>query len=144
MLEGRVSEMADRPTPQGGQLYPDEHPLPPGTGTPDTEDARARASLIRAWVSVALVPVFFLVAFAAAAGVYALTGYDPSAGATPPFWADLAAGLVSLAILLSVCAVGVVHGLRAARGGRSAGLVPAVIAALLGLGSVLLVVLNWS
>lgn len=142
--------MADTPTPQGRQLYPDEQPLPkrrhgtPGTGTPDTEDSRARASLIRAWVSIALVPVFFLVAFAAAAGVYALTGYDPSAGATPPFWADLAAGLVSSAILVGVCVLGVVHGLRAARHGRRAGLVPAGIAALLGIGSVLLVVLNWA
>lgn len=139
--------MADTPTPQDSQLYPDEHPLPrstPGTGAPDTEESRARTSLVRAWVSVALVPIFFLVAFAAAAGVYALTGYDPSAGATPPFWADLAAGLVSLAILLGICAVGVLHGLRAARHGRRAGLVPAGIAALLGIGSVALVVLNWA
>ena len=141
--------MANTPTPQGRQLYPDEKPLPhgpgtPGTSTPDTEESRARTSLIRAWVSIALVPVFFLVAFAAASGVYALTGYDPSAGATPPFWADLAAGLVSSAILVGICIVGVVHGLRAARHGRRAGLVPAGIAALLGIGSVLLVVLNWA
>ena len=60
---------------------------------------RDRAPLTRAWISVALVPVFFFVAFAAAQGIYALTGYDPSAGATPPLWADLVAGIPALLIL---------------------------------------------
>jgi hypothetical protein len=97
--------------------------------------------LARAWISIALVPAFFLAAFAAAQGIYALTGHDPSAGATPPLWADLAAGLPSLVILLVPCIAGVVYGRRASRAGVRAGLVPAVIAALLGVGAVLLVLL---
>lgn len=103
---------------------------------------RTQTSLARAWISVALVPVFFFAAFAASEGIYALTGHDPSAGATPPLWADVAAGLPGLAILLIPCTAGVVYGRRAARAGVRAGLVPAAIAALLGVGAVLLVVLN--
>lgn len=106
------------------------------------QSARSPNLLARAWASVLLVPVFFFVAFAAAQGIYALTGYDPSTGATPPLWADLAAGLPSLAILLVPCIAGVFYGRRAAQAGIRAGLVPAAIAALLGLGAVLLVVLN--
>jgi hypothetical protein len=97
--------------------------------------------LARAWISIALVPVFFMVSFAAAQGIYAWTGYDPSAGAIPPLWADLAAGLPALAILLVPCVAGVFYGVRAIRAGVRAGLVPAVLAALLGVGAGLLVVL---
>lgn len=136
--------MTDTTTPQDRQHSPNGQPPPGENRAPTAQELRARSSFIRAWVSIALVPVFFLVAFAAATLVYVLTGYDPSAGATPPFWADLLAGLASLAILLSVCAAGVVYGLRAAREGVRAGLVPAVVAALLGVGSVLLIVLNWA
>ena len=106
------------------------------------QGARTQTPLARAWISIALVPVFFLAALAASQGIYGLTGYDPSAGATPPLWADLAAGLPSLAILLIPCTAGVIYGRRAARAGVRAGLVPAAIAALLGVGAVLLVVLN--
>ena len=103
---------------------------------------RTQSPMTRAWISIALVPVFFIAAFAASQGIYALTGYDPSAGTTPPLWADLGAGLPGLAILLIPCIAGVVYGRRAARAGVRAGLVPAAIAALLGIGAVLLVVLN--
>lgn len=109
---------------------------------PTGQGPRTQTPLTRAWISVALVPVFFFVAFAASQGIYALTGYDPSAGATPPLWADLVAGLPGLAIMLVPCVAGVVYGRRAARAGVRAGLVPAAIAALLGFGAVLLVVLN--
>lgn len=103
---------------------------------------RSQTPLARAWISIALVPVFFFASFAASQGIYTLTGYDPSAGATPPLWADLAAGLPGLAILLIPCIGGVVYGRRAARAGVHAGLVPAAIAALLGVGAVVMVVLN--
>lgn len=107
-----------------------------GQGSP------SQTPLAGAWISIALVPVFFIAAFAASQGIYAMTGYDPSAGATPPLWADLAAGLPGLGILLIPCVAGVVYGRRSARVGVRAGLVPAAIAALLGVGAVLLVVLN--
>lgn len=103
---------------------------------------RDRTPLTRAWISVALVPVFFFVAFAAAQGIYALTGYDPSAGATPPLWADLVAGIPALLILFLPCAGAVVYGLRARREGARAGLVPVVLGVLVAVGGVLLVVLQ--
>ncbi len=102
---------------------------------------RSHTPLARAWISIALVPVFFFAAFVAGQVIYALTGYDPSAGATPPLWADLAAAVPFLAIVLIPCVAGVVYGRRAARAGVRAGLVPAAIAALLGVGAVLLVIL---
>ena len=116
------------------------------TNSSDNASARGQGPqtqtpLVRAWISLALIPVFFFVSFAVAQGIYALTGYDPSAGATPPLWADLAAGLPALAILLVPCVAGVVYGLRAARSGVRAGLVPAVLATLLGVGAALLVFL---
>jgi len=107
----------------------------------DGQGPRARSPLARAWISLALVPAFFIAAFAVAQVIYAQTGYDPSAGANPPLWADLAAGLPALAILLTPCVAGVVYGVRATRAGVRAGLVPAVLAALLGVGAALLVFL---
>lgn len=121
------------------------HPSGPTTppSTPPAGDGPRRATpLALAWVSVALVPVFFLIAFAAAQGIYAWTGYDPSAGATPPLWADLAAGLPALLILLLPCAAAVAYGLRASREGARSGLVPAALGALVAVGGVLLVVLQ--
>jgi len=117
-------------------------PTTPSSSTPAGEGPGSSTPLTRAWISVALIPVFFFVAFAAAQGIYALTGYDPSAGATPPLWADLAAGLPALLILLLPCAAAVTFGLRASREGARSGLVPAVIAALVAVGGVLLVVLQ--
>jgi hypothetical protein len=103
-----------------------------------TQGTRTQTPLARAWISLAFIPVFFFVSFAAAQGIYALTGYDPSTGVTPPLWADLVAGLPALAILLIPCVAGVVYGLRAARAGVRAGLVPAVLGVLLGIGAALL------
>lgn len=117
-------------------------PTTPSSSRSTGEGPRSSTPLARAWVSVALVPVFFLVAFAAAQGIYALTGYDPSAGATPPLWADVAAGLPALLILLLPCAAAVAYGLRAYREGARSGLVPVVLAALVAAGGVLLVVLQ--
>ncbi|WP_345205123.1 hypothetical protein [Fodinibacter luteus] len=85
--------------------------------------------------------MFFVVSFVAQTVIYALTGYDPSSG-TVPLWANLAAGLPGLAIVLVPCVAGVVYGWRAVRAGVRAGLVPAVLAALLGVGAVVLTAAN--
>lgn len=108
--------------------------LEPGlqTGTP----------LARAWISIVLVPVFFFLSFATQSGIYALTGHDPSAGVTPPLWANLAAGLPGLAIALIPCVAAVVLGRRATAAGVRSGSVPAVIGTLLGAGLVVLLALN--
>ncbi len=117
-------------------------PTSPSNNASAGEGPRDRTPLARAWISIALVPVFFFIAFAAAQGIYALTGYDPSAGATPPLWADVVAGVPALLILCLPCAGAVVYGLRASREGARAGLVPAVLGALVAVGGVLLVVLQ--
>ena len=109
---------------------------------PTGEGLRSATPLGRAWISIALVPVFFFLSFLVQTGIYALTGHDPSTGDVPPLWADLAAGLPGLAILLVPCVAGVVCGWRAVRSGVRAGLVPAVLAALLGVGAVVLTVAN--
>ncbi len=102
-----------------------------------------RKALGRAWTSIALIPIFFMVSFAAQTGIYVLIGHDPSTGEVPPLWATLAAGIPGLGILLVPCIAGVVYGRRAAvREGVRAGLVPAVLAALVGVGAVVLTVVN--
>jgi len=110
--------------------------------TPLGPAPRGRSALSRAWISIALVPVFFFLSFLVQTGIYVLTGHDPSTGDVPPLWANLAAGLPGLAILLVPCVAGVVYGLRAARAGVRSGLVPAVLAALLGVGALVLTVVN--
>ena len=109
---------------------------------PEGQGPWTRTALGRAWASVALIPVFFFLSFAVQTVIYALTGHDPSTGDVPPLWANLAAGLPGLAILLVPCVAGVVYGWRAARAGVRAGLVPAVLSALLGVGAVVLTVVN--
>ncbi|GAA4405526.1 hypothetical protein GCM10023168_19310 [Fodinibacter luteus] len=108
---------------------------------PVSPQPRKRTPLARAWTSVASIPLFFVVSFVAQTVIYALTGYDPSSG-TVPLWANLAAGLPGLAIVLVPCVAGVVYGWRAVRAGVRAGLVPAVLAALLGVGAVVLTAAN--
>ena len=113
----------------------------PTNHTPVERGQPTRTPLAKAWISIALVPVFFVLSFVAQTAIYALTGHDPSAG-TAPLWANLAAGLPGLAIVLVPCVAGVIHGRRATRSGVRAGLVPQVLAALLGLGAVVLTVAN--
>lgn len=110
---------------------------------PSGQGPRRATPLGRAWISIALVPVFFFLSCLVQTGIYALTGHDPSTGDVPPLWANLAAGLPGLAILLVPCVVaGVVYGWRAVRSGVRAGMVPAVLAALVGAGAVVLTVAN--
>lgn len=109
---------------------------------PTGHGPRTSSPLGRAWISTALVPVFFFLSFLAQTGIYVLTGHDPSTGDLPPLWANLAAGIPGLAILLVPCIAGVVYGWRAVRAGVRAGLVPAALAALLGVGAVVLTVAN--
>ncbi len=116
-----------------GTTNPSQHASP---GQP-----RSQTPLGWAWISVALVPVFFAVAFALQYGIYALTGNEPGQG-TAPFSVDLAAGLAALVILLVPCLAGVFHGLRAMRSGARAAWVPTVLSGLLAVGATVLVVLN--
>ena len=92
-----------------------------------------RASLVRAWVALALVPLAFIAAFVLAEVLYAATGHDPSSE-TPPHWADAVALIPAGLVFVAPCVVAVVSGLRAVTAGRRAGYVPASIAVLVALG----------
>lgn len=114
---------------------------PTGGDAPVGPEPRTRRSLSRAWVSIALVPAFFAVSFVVQTGIYAWTGYDPSAGDVP-LSASLAAAVPGLAIVLVPCVAAVFYGLRASREGDRTGGIPAGFGALLAIGATVLTLLN--
>lgn len=87
-------------------------------------------SVTRAWVSLAVVPLFFILAMAVGYGIYALLGYQPE-NADAPFWANVAAGVPALLLLVAPCAAAMFYGWRANRVGDRRALVPLVIAGLI-------------
>jgi hypothetical protein len=87
--------------------------------------------LPRAWVSVALIPVGFILALAVGEGLFALLGYDSSAGDTPT-WVGLVVGVPALLVFLLPCTGAVLYGDRARRAGARLGLLPMVIGGLTG------------
>lgn len=98
------------------------------SGTP----ASSGDPLGRAWIAVALIPVFFFLAFALGYVLYDLLGYKPE-NDDAPFWADLVATLPVIAISLAPCTAAVIYGRRSNGLGDRRGLVPLVIGALAGL-----------
>lgn len=89
--------------------------------------------LRRAWVSVALVPVFFIIAFAVGESVYAVLGYKPE-NADAPAWAIVVATALILLVVLIPCVAAAYFGRRAISGGDRRGLLPAVIGAIAAVG----------
>lgn len=83
----------------------------------------------RAWAAVALVPVFFLLAFALGYVVYDLFGYQPE-NDDAPIWVDLVCTVAILAVSLVPCVGAVLLGRRAVRAGDRRGLFPAGVGAL--------------
>ena len=79
------------------------------TQPPANRDSR---SVTRAWVSLAVVPLFFMLAMAVGYGIYALLGYQPE-NADAPFWVNLVAGVPALLLLVAPCAAAVFYGWRA-------------------------------
>lgn len=97
--------------------------------------------LRRAWVGVALVPVFFFVAFAVGEGVYALMGYKPE-NADAPVWAVVVASALVVVVVLIPCVAAVYFGRRATKAGDRRGMYPAVIGAVAGFGWVVLTIVS--
>ena len=95
--------------------------------------ARPEPSTGRSWVAVALIPVFFAMAFALGYVLYDWFGYKPE-NDDAPMWVDLTTTLVVLAVSLAPCVAAVVLGRRAAQHGDRRGLVPLGIGVLAGLG----------
>lgn len=92
-----------------------------------------RVWLRRAWLSVALVPVFFVLADAVGFGLYKATS-SPRENIAGPLWLDLLGAAATTALFWIPCAAAVVYGRRSSRGGDRRGQVPVVIGALAGLG----------
>lgn len=79
-----------------------------------------------AWVSVALLPVAFVLGTVAGEGLIVLLGYDPAAESVPA-WAAAAAGFPALLILIAPGVAAVRFGRRAYRAGRVSARMPAWI-----------------
>ena len=95
----------------------------------------------RAWIAVALIPVFFIFAFAVGQVLYSLMGYLPE-NAGIPLWVDLVATIPTMAVFLVPCAAAVLYGRRVNSLGDRRGLVPLSIGALAGLGLTILSVVT--
>ena len=79
--------------------------------------------VVRAWVFVALIPVFALLAFLAAAGAYTLMGYEVGVD-DAPVWVDRLTGLAAFATFAVPCALAVRYGNQARRGADRRGISP--------------------
>ena len=97
--------------------------------------------LRRAWAGVALVQLFFFIAFAVAEGLYAAMGYKPE-NADAPVWAVVVASALAVVVVLTPCVAAVYFGRRAIKGGDRRGLFPAVIGAVAGVGWVVLTIVS--
>jgi len=106
-------------------------------GERSTQTSAAGVWLGRAWIAVALIPVFFILAFAVGQVLYSLMGYLPE-DAGIPLWVDLVATIPTLAVFLVPCAAAVLYGRRVNSVGDRRGLVPLCIGVLAGLGLLIL------
>ena len=110
-------------------------------GERPTQTSPSGVWLGRAWIAVALIPVFFILAFAVGQVLYSLMGYLPE-DAGIPLWVDLVATIPTMAVFLVPCAAAVLYGRRVSSVGDRRGLVPLCIGALAGLGLLILSVVT--
>ena len=87
--------------------------------------------VVRAWVCVALIPVFAPLAYGAAVGVYSLLGYQVGVDDAPP-WADRLTGLAGFVTLALPCALAIRYGNEARRGADRRGLMPLALGLIVG------------
>lgn len=109
--------------------------------TPGTTAPGPRPWLRRAWVGVALISVFFIIALVVGQGLYALMGYKPE-NADAPAWVVVVASALTLLVVLIPRAGAVTYGLRTTRAGDRGGVLPAVIGAVAAVGWVALTIVN--
>lgn len=84
-----------------------------------TRTSPGGGSLGRAWIAVALIPVFLVLTAVVGEGLYRLMGYLPYN--TYPLWVDLVASISSLVVFLVPCAAAVLYGRRAKSGSSQSG-----------------------
>jgi hypothetical protein len=87
--------------------------------------------VVRAWVFVALIPVFALLGYAAAAGGYLLLRYRPEAD-DAPLWLDRLAVVTGFVMLAVPCAQAIRYGNRARAGADRRGVPPLAVGLLVG------------
>lgn len=95
----------------------------------------------RAWIAVALIPVFFFVGFAVGEALYAILGYQPE-NDDAPLWADLIVSLLVLTVILVPCVGAAIYGQRASRSGLHNARIPMTVGALAGTSLVVLTTLS--
>lgn len=105
-----------------------------GQPTEISSDGNAMA---RAWIAVALIPVFFFVGFAVGEVLYAVLGYKPE-NDDAPLWADLTVSLLVLTVALLPCVGSVIYGRRASGAGLRSAWMPMAVGALAGTALVVL------
>jgi len=94
----------------------------------------------RAWVAIALIPVFFVVAIAAGEGTISGLGYP--VGGDYPWWVSLLSDLAAVAVVLVPCVAAVIFGAKAKRVGARRALIPIVIGALVGVAWLVLAIVS--
>lgn len=109
-------------------------------GTAGVRRRKPLTLLERAWVPIALFPVFVGVAMVVMMAVDGLVGVDPSTGVAP-LWSQYLQLVLWVAVLFIPGVSGVVHGRRAERAGVRSGALPVLVGALLCVATVLLTLL---
>ena len=101
---------------------------------------RAPGAVARAWVAIALIPVFFFIAIGVGEGLTSLLGYP--AGGAAPTWVTLVTDLAATVTVLVPCLAAVFFGRRANKAGDRRGLLPAVLGTGAGLGWLILTIVS--
>lgn len=96
--------------------------------------------LSRAWLSVALTPVFFFVAFAVGEGIISGLGY--TSGGSLPLRVTLLSDIGAVGAFLIPCVTAVWFGSKARRAGVHRAVVPMAIGIALGIGVLLLTIIS--
>jgi hypothetical protein len=133
----RPSEPAQPPRPRR-----DNEPPPPRGTVPSRKQPApdSGSALTWAWVAVALIPVFFFVAFAVGEGLTSLLGYP--VGGDSPLWVTLLSDLAATIAILLPCVAAVCYANRARKSGERRALIPLVIGALAGTGWLILAIVS--
>lgn len=102
---------------------------PLGETTPASAPAErpGRRALRAAWISVAAMPVAFVLAMVLGDSLLSLQGYDSGSEQPAPLGVILLAGIPALLVLIAPTIPAILFGFRASRLGRANGIVPAVI-----------------
>ena len=98
------------------------------SGTPADPAPKADRRVLRnAWISVALIPVAFVVAMLLGDWLLSLQGYESGSEQFPPVGVSLLAGIPALVVMIAPAVTAMWFGLKARRQGLARGIVPAVI-----------------